>query len=196
MNRRKILLGAGAALATTIAGCGSADGEESDEPDDADEMDDALEDDTDEADDTPTDELPGEDGEDDEDDEDEAENDDPVEDQIPGFEDDSFTVDSDEISLEEVTRDDETVTVRMEAHSLDQEALEEALEDAGRAFVGAIDDVDEFTGTVSTVEWDVEHGGTSLADFYIESEWLEAYEAEELSEDELLDRIIDTGSMD
>ncbi|ELY54555.1 hypothetical protein C491_18174 [Natronococcus amylolyticus DSM 10524] len=194
MNRRKILLGAGAALTTTIAGCGSADGEESDEPNDADEMDDTLEDDSDDADDTPTDELSEEDGEDDEDDEDE--NDDPVEDRIPGFEDDSFTIDSDEISLKEVTRDDETVTVRMEAHSLDQEALEDDLEDAGRAFVGAIDDVDEFTGTVSTVEWDVEHGGTSLADFYIESEWLEAYEAEELSEDELLDRIIDTGSMD
>ncbi|WP_394739975.1 hypothetical protein [Natronococcus roseus] len=193
MNRRKILLGAGAALTTTIAGCGSADGEEPDEPDDADEMDDTLEDENDDADDTPADELPGEDGEDDED---EDENDDPVEDRIPGFEGDSFTVDSDEVSLEEVTRDGETVTVRMEAHTLDQEALEDDLEDAGRAFVGAIDDVDEFTGTVSTVEWDVEHGGTGLADFYIESEWLEAYEADELSEDELLDRIIETGSMD
>jgi hypothetical protein len=188
MNRQTILLGAGAALTTTIAGCGSADGESTDEPDDADEMDDSLEDDSDDADDTPTDELPGED-EDDEDD-------DPVEDRIPGFEGDSFAVDSDDVSIGAVTRDDETVTVRMEAHTLDQEALEDDLEEAGRSFVGAIDDVDEFTAAVSTVEWDVEHGGTGLADFHIESEWLEAHEAGDLSEDDLLDRILETGSMD
>ncbi|MDG5818595.1 hypothetical protein [Natronococcus sp. A-GB7] len=192
MNRRTMLLGAGAALTATIAGCGSADGEDTDEPDDADELDDSLEDDRDDdadADDTPTDELSGEDDEDDEDD-------DPVEDRIPGFEDDAFAVDSDDVSIGAVTRDDETVTVRMEAHTLDQEALEDDMEDAGRAFVGAIDDVDEFTGAVSTVEWDVVYGGNELADFHIESEWLEAYDAGELSEDELLDRILETGSID
>lgn len=191
MNRRTILFGAGVALTTTIAGCGSADGEDTDEPDDADELDDSLEDDSDDADadDTPTDELPGEDDEDDEDD-------DPAEDRIPGFDDDSFAVDSDDVSIGAVTRDGETVTVRMEAHTLDQGALEDDIEDAGRAFVGAIDDVDEFSGAISTVEWDVVYGGNELADFHIESEWLEAHEAGELSEDELLDRILETGSIE
>lgn len=188
MNRRTILLGAGVALTTTIAGCGSADGEDTDEPDDADELDDSIEDDTDDADDTTTDEFPGEEDEDDEDD--------PAEDRIPGFEDDSFAVDSDDVSIGAVTRDDETVTVRIEAHTLDRGALEDDLEDAGRAFVDAIDDVDEFTAAVSTVEWDVVYGGDELADFHIESEWLEAHEAGELSEDELLDRILETGSLD
>ncbi|WP_293029046.1 hypothetical protein [Natronococcus sp.] len=189
MNRRTILLGAGAALTTTIAGCGSADGEGTDEPDNADEMDDSLEDDTDDADDMPADELLGEEDEDDEDD-------DPVGDRIPGFESDPFTVDSDDVSIEAVTRDGETATVQMEAHTLDQGALEDDLEDAGRAFVGAIDDTDEFTAEVSTVEWDVVYGGDELADFHIESEWLEAHEAGELSEDELLDKITETGSLE
>ena len=189
MNRRTILLGAGVALTTTVAGCGSADGENADDPDDPDEMDDSLEDDTGDVDDEmPADELTEEDEGDNEDE--------TVDDRIPGFEDESFTVDSDAVSVEEVTRDDETVTVRTEAHTLDQNELEDELEDAGRTFVDAIDDTDEFTAAVSTVEWDVEYGGNELADFHIESEWLEAHEAGELSEDELLEQIIEGGSLD
>lgn len=188
MNRRTILLGAGVALTTTVAGCGSADGENADEPEDPEEMDESLEDDTDDDGAMPADELTEED--------DEEEDDETVDDRIPGFEDDSFTVDSDAIAIDEVTRDGETVTVRTEADTLDQEALEDGLEDAGGAFVGAIDDTDEFTAAVSTVEWDVVYGGDELADFHIESEWLEAHEAGELSEDELLERILGTGSLE
>ncbi|MFU8867588.1 hypothetical protein [Natronococcus sp.] len=187
MNRRTVLLGAGVALTTTIAGCGSADGEDADQPDDPDEMDDSLEDDDADADDDmPADELTEED-----EDEDET-----VDDRIPGFEDESFTVDSDAVSVEEVTRDGETVTVRTEADTLDQNELEAELEVVGRTFVDAIEDTDEFTAAVSTVEWNVEYGGNELANFHIESEWLDAHEAGELSEDELLERILETGSLE
>ncbi|WP_049888812.1 hypothetical protein [Natronococcus occultus] len=182
MDRRTLLAGTGTVLATTVAGCGSLETDSEDDADDgtADAVENGMDDEA------VDDELPEVDDEDDEPD---------SEERIPGFDAEAFDIDNEELTVEEIDHDDETVTVRMAANTLDQEALEDELAEAGGEFVNAIDDTEEFAETVSTVEWDVQHGGSELATFYIESEWIVAYDEGELSESELLDRIAATVSV-
>lgn len=188
MNRRTLLLGTGTALATTVAGCGSLGADEEDgagEDEDAD----SFEEEVDADDETVDDETVDDEFVDDE--EDDLEDDD----RIPGFDAEAFDVDNEALAVEEVNRDGETVTVRAEADTLDRDALEDELAEAGWEFAGSIDDVEEFADAVSTVDWDVEYGGSELASFYIESEWIVAYDDGELSESELRDRIAETVSI-
>ncbi|ELY55710.1 hypothetical protein [Natronococcus jeotgali] len=197
MDRRTFLLGASVAF-TTIAGCGSADDADADEPNQSEEMEESLENEAEnetaesagnESDTSVDDNSSG--------DRNQSGNESATESaaEIPGFDPAAFSVDSDALTIEEITRDGETVTVRAEANTLDREELERELEAAGRTFVDAIDDVAAFTEAVSTVEWDIRYGGSELAEFYIESEWIAAYEEGELSESELADRIAGTVSM-
>lgn len=194
MNRRLFLLGTGTVLATTVAGCGSPETDEEDdtgEDEDADSFEDEVDTDDETVDDEAVDDEFADDDADTPDDDDGTETDE----RIPGFDAEAFDVDNEELTVEEITRDGQTVTVRAEADTLDQDALEDELAEAGREFAESIDDIDAFADAVSTVDWEVEYGGSDLASFHIESEWIVAYDNGELSRAELRDRIAETASM-
>ncbi|MFC4440179.1 MULTISPECIES: hypothetical protein [Natrialbaceae] len=200
MERRKILLGSGAAIATALAGCSST---ETDDPRSDDESDDTTEsfgDDTDGADGSED----GENGQDDtegegdaddvsEDDQgaDESDGEDSQE-QIPGFNRAEFETSTDDVSVTNVTRDDASVTVVAEADELDEDELNAELESGVLAFADSIDDAEAFTEEIDAVPWHINYNGFNVAVFEIESEWIVEYANGEISEDELEERILET----
>lgn len=185
MERRKILLGSGAALATVFAGCSSS---ETDEPrsGDTDEID---------GDDSDTDGDGGDDQDDadatDEDTTDETDGEDAPE-EIPGFEEEAVEADGDLVSITDVARDDETVTVLAETDTLDEDELQAELEAVGLAFVDAIVDIEAFAAEITTIPWHIKFNDNNIASFHIEVDWITAYKNGELSEDELVEQILET----
>ncbi|WP_306052055.1 hypothetical protein [Natronococcus wangiae] len=199
MDRRNVLLGSGAAFAAVLAGCSSTETDDPkldeaddtteplDDGDDSGETDDGnAESDRDETDEEDADEASGDEREVDEaDDED-------VREEIPGFEATEFEADSDSVSVTDVTRDDDAVTVLTEVDTLDEDELDAGLESGVLAFVDAMADVEAFAAEINTVPWHVDYNGFNVAIFHIEAEWLVEYANGEISEDELEERILET----
>ena len=109
MERRKLLIGSGTAFVTALAGCvGSED-------------DDGGDDDT-ETDDT------GEHSDEHEDDEHEDEYDEDAYDDVPGFDAEELSIDSESVHVDRVTRDDAVVSVHVTTGTTDPDALYAELE--------------------------------------------------------------------
>ncbi|ELY68082.1 hypothetical protein [Natrinema versiforme] len=165
MERRKILLGSGAALATVLAGCSSDEtGDDSDSNDDDESLND------------------GDDGSDETDDKTE----------IPGLDRDKLNVDSDKLSIKDVNKDDDTVDVVATTTTTDPETLRTELQSLGETIAAAITDSEKFAAEVNSVTWVLESDGAKVMSFYVDVQWALAYINDEMSEDEFVETVLET----
>ncbi|MFA9417690.1 hypothetical protein [Natrinema sp. HArc-T2] len=165
MERRKILLGSGAALATVLAGCssnetdssgngnGSSDGNGNGNGDDT--------------------------GSDDKAD-------------IPGLDRDKLKLESDKITIEDVNKDDDKIDVVATTTTTDPETLATELESLGNALSAAITDPEAFKAEINSVTWVLEKDGTMVMQFYVDVQWAIAYINGEMSENEFVQTVLDT----
>ncbi|MGQ3411105.1 hypothetical protein ACT4ML_02430 [Natrinema sp. LN54] len=167
MERRKILLGSGAALATVLAGCSSDEtGDDSESNDDDDEsLNNDGSDDTNETDDK-TD--------------------------IPGLDRDKMKVDSDKLSIKDVNKDSDTVDVVATTTTTDPETLRAELQSLGETVAAAITDPEAFATEVNSVTWVLESDGAKVMSFYVDVQWALAYINDEMSEDEFVETVLAT----
>ncbi|MFD1563573.1 hypothetical protein ACFR99_08430 [Haloarchaeobius amylolyticus] len=166
MERRKILLGSGAALATVLAGC-SSDETGSDSNNDDDE---------------PLNDTNGDNG--DGDDSDDAD--------VPGLDRDKLELDSEKISIEEVNKDGDTVDIVATTTTTDPETLAAELQSLGETVAAAITDPEAFKAEINSVTWVLENDGAMVMSFYIDVQWAIAYINDEMSEDEFVQTVLDT----
>ncbi|SDR34187.1 hypothetical protein [Natronobacterium texcoconense] len=164
MERRKILLGSGAALATVLAGCSSTETGEED-PDDG--TDDSVTDDNGDDDDD------GDDGDD----------------GVPGFDDDALESDSDVMTVMDVDRDDDRLYVLTRTETTDPEVLSKELETVARDIADAVTDPDYFKDEIREVEWVLEYDGSHVLGVFVNVEWVIDYLEGELSEEELAKKV-------
>lgn len=217
MERRKLLLGSGAALATVLAGCSSTetDGSPSDNSpsdgsdpdsangtddegagDDGDENDPGHDHDHDENGDEKdkkkkgdgTDEEGDQDDEGDEDDGEDADE----KDTIPGFDEDAFEFDSAFVSITDVTRDGDELFIHADTQTTDENELYDDLEPLADSFQAAVVDPQAFAAAINTVHLRIDHYGNTVATFRIEVDWIIAYLNGELTVDELIELILET----
>ena len=175
MERRKILLGSGAALATVLAGCSSTEtDEESPDEDDDNGFDDGADDDaSDEYDD---------DGDDDDDDDEES---------VPGVE-GAEDIGSDSMSVVEVENNPDALHVLVETDTTDTEKLHAEVKYVAEDLAHAIVDRDTFKAEVDTIEWVLEHEGSRVFAVYVDVEWVMEYLDDYITKEELAAKIIDT----
>lgn len=175
MERRKILLGSGAALATVLAGCSSTEtGDEN--PDDGmddDNGDDGMDDDNGDNGDN------GDDG------------DDGGDDDVPGFDDDLDSK-SDVMTVMEVNREDDRLYVVTQTETTDPEVISKELETVALDIAEAVTDPDTFKAEISTVEWVLEHEGSHVLAVLVDVEWVVDYLKNELDEDEYVQKVMES----
>ncbi|QLK27359.1 hypothetical protein HYG81_07085 [Natrinema zhouii] len=170
MERRKILLGSGAALATVLAGCSSDEtGDESNSNDDGDE---SLSDDG-------NDGTDGTDGTDDKPD-------------IPGLDHDKLKIDSEKISIKDVNKDGDKVDIVATTTTTDPDVLMAELESLASNIESAISDPEAFVAAVKSVTWVLESDGAKVMSFYVDVQWALAYINDEMDEDEFIGRVLET----
>ncbi|WP_226480467.1 hypothetical protein [Natrinema amylolyticum] len=170
MERRKILLGSGAALATVLAGCSS------------DETDDDSESDTDDS--EPLNDDGGGDTDDTDDTDDKT--------AIPGLDRDKLKIDSDKLSIKDVNKDDDEIDVVATTTTTDPETLQAELESLGETIAAAITDSEKFAAEINSVTWVLEQDGAKVMSFYVDVQWALAYINDEMSEDEFVETILAT----
>ena len=162
MERRKVLLGSGAALMTALAGCSSDETSDDDEP-----SDDGSGSSTDDN---------GDNGDSDTDDSSE-------------FDSDGFEISSDEVSVTEVGHEDDVVTIIAESEITDYEKLHAELEMLADDLDGAVDDMEAFADSFETIELTVDHDEKHVATYTIDVQWLVEYREEEISAEQFHGKI-------
>ncbi|WP_049927828.1 hypothetical protein [Halopiger goleimassiliensis] len=176
MERRKILLGSGAALATVLAGCsGDETGDES-----------------------PTDDDDDESGFDDDDDDYGSDDDDTgdVEDDVndlPGI-DGVEDVSSDHLTVRQVDHDPNTLSVVVETDTTDTELLHKELEDLADGLANAVIDVDEFASATDEIDVVVEYDGSRVFAVYIDVDWIVQLLEDELTKEQFGEKVVNTKS--
>lgn len=174
MERRKILLGSGAALATMLAGCSSDEtGDESDPNDDDESLGDDGNDGSD-----------GTDGSDDTDGTDEPD--------IPGLDPDKLKIDSEKVSIKDVNKDGDKVDIVATTTTTDPDVLMAELESLADDITRAISDPEAFVAAVNSVTWVLEKDGAKVMSFYVDVQWALAFINDEMDEDEFVDRVLET----
>lgn len=181
MERRKILLGSGAALTTALAGCtGSGGGD--DEPDDDTESntDDEPENDdsenTENTDDSDSEESDGTD--------DETSGED-----VPGFDGSKLSLESDAVTISSIERTDGTVEVVATSEITDLEKLYAELGTLADAHKSAIVDLESFAAEIESVDWVVDHDEKKVVSFSVKTDWLVSYKNGELSTEAFLEKV-------
>ncbi|OLZ39959.1 hypothetical protein A6E15_02720 [Natrinema saccharevitans] len=168
MERRKILLGSGAALATVLAGCSSDEtGDDESNDDDDGSPSDGGNGDTDEPD-------------------DENESD------IPGMDTDAMTLDSEKVSIEDINKDGDEVDVVATTTTTDLDVLRAELQSIGETLAAAITDPEAFAAEVNSVTWVLEQDGAMVMSFYVDVQWAIEYINDEIDDDELADLVFET----
>jgi len=164
MERRKILLGSGAALATVLAGCSSDEtGSDSESNDDE-----------------PLDDDNGENG------------DNTDESDVPGLDRDKLELDSEKISIKDVNKDGDEVDIVATTTTTDPETLTTELQSLGETVAAAITDPEAFKAEINSVSWVLEKDGAMVMSFYIDVQWAIAYINDEMSDDEFVQTVLDT----
>lgn len=175
MERRKIILGSGAALATVLAGCSSADGDEGD-PKGDDGKGDAEKGDGDRDDGKGGDEKGDGKGDD-----------------IPGFGEEEFSLEKDHVEVRRVERKGNAVEVVLRTTILSEDDLEEHFGDLSEKVADAIHDPEAFAAEIDTVYGTiVDADGTELITFRVEVAWVLDYANGELAAEELVNRVLET----
>ncbi|WP_222920447.1 hypothetical protein [Natrinema sp. SYSU A 869] len=170
MERRKILLGSGAALATVLAGCSSDETDDDSNPENDD------------------DESLSDDGGDDTGDTDET--DDKTD--IPGLDRDKLKVGSDKMSIKDVNKDGDEIDVVATTTTTDPETLRAELQSLGNTIAAAITDSEKFAANINSVTWVLEQDGAKVMSFYVDVKWALAYINDEMSEDEFVETVLAT----
>ncbi len=170
MERRKILLGSGAALATVLAGCSSDETGDDESNDGNDE--------------SPSDGGNGDNGEPDDGNESDAD--------VPGMDTDAMKLDSEKVSIEDVNKDGDEVDVVATTTTTDPEVLRAELRSIGETLAAAITDPEAFAAEVNSVTWVLEQDGAMVMSFYVDVQWAIKYINDEIDEDELADLALDT----
>lgn len=178
MERRKILLGSGAALATVIAGCSSTEtGEENPDDDDS-----GFDGGTD-----------NDDGLDDANENDANENDDEEEEEsIPGVDGDGLDVSTEHLSVRSIEHKDDTIDLVIHTDATDAEILHKELVLLAEELAAAITDPEAFVDAVSRIEWVVEHEGSRVLEVFVDVDWLIDYLDDEITREELKQKILAT----
>jgi hypothetical protein len=167
MERRKILLGSGAALATVLAGCSSDETGDDSEPTN-DDSDEPLNDDDSDTDDT-----------DDETD-------------VPGLDRDKLKLKSDKMSIKDVNKDGEEVDVVATTTTTDPETLKKELQSLAETIAAAITDTEKFKAEINSVTWVLEQDGAKVMSFYVDVQWALKYISGDMSKDEFMEAVLGT----
>lgn len=183
MERRKILLGSGAALTTALAGCtGSGGGD--DEPDDDTESN---------TDDEPENDSKDTENTDDSDSEKSDETDDETSDaDVPGFDGSKLSLKSDSVTVASIERTDGTVEVVATSDVTDLEKLYAELGTLADAHKSAIVDLEAFADAIESIDWVVDHEKKKVVSFSVKTEWLVSYKNGDLSAEEFLTKVKST----
>ncbi|MFC6905833.1 hypothetical protein [Halalkalicoccus tibetensis] len=186
MERRKVLLGSGTAIATILAGCASEGDEEGEEEET--ELDPDNGENGDEPEEPEDEEEPEEPDEEDEEDEDEEQE------EIPGFDRENFEIDSDVIEVKELTYRKQKLEVRLMLSTTDRDELVEELEALGPAFEDAIRDADadEFFAEVEELQFTLldEDKNTRIS-IFVDIGWLRQFVDDDITSDEFIDEMLD-----
>ncbi|WP_226003957.1 hypothetical protein [Natrinema salinisoli] len=174
MERRKILLGSGAALATVLAGCSSDETGDESGPN-GDDSDESLNDDNNN-DDNNNDDTNETDGETD----------------VPGLDRDKLKLDSDKMSVKDVNKNGKEVDVVATTTTTDPDTLKKELHSLAETIAAAITDAEKFKAEINSVTWVLEQDGTQVMSFYVDVQWALKYINDEMSEDEFIETVLDT----
>ncbi|MFP8952888.1 hypothetical protein ACLI4Z_07950 [Natrialbaceae archaeon A-arb3/5] len=167
MERRKILLGSGAALATVLAGCSSTEtGEETDDTSDSYDSDDTGTDDDYDDEDDDYEDVPGYDGE--------------------------MESSSDVLSVTSLSHDGGHISAVIETETTDTEVLYAEIETLAEDIAYAISDRDRFKAEVETIELYLEHDGARVLGLFVDVQWVLDYLDDVISRDELVEKILDS----
>lgn len=184
MERRKLLLGSGATLATVLAGCMSGgDDENGDDDDDNGDRNGTNDDDGYDDDGNGADKDGDENGDDDGD--------------VPGFDvDDLESAASDHgVKIEKTERKGDELSLELVAPDPDDVSTDEIPAWVGAGVVHSVGDVDTFTSEISLVSVTIlEEDGSELVSFLVDVDWVVAYDEGDLSEEELAEKIRETVS--
>ncbi|ELY76604.1 hypothetical protein [Natrinema pallidum] len=172
MERRKILLGSGAALATVLAGCSS---DETDDDSKSDSDGDEPLDDDDGGDETDGTNDGTDDGT-----------------EIPGLDSDKLTIDSTKISIKDVNKDGDEIDIIATTTTTDPETLSAELESLGSTLSAAITDAEKLAAAINSITWVIEKDGAKVMSFYVDVKWALAYLNNEMGEDEFVESVLDT----
>lgn len=182
MERRKILLGSGAAIATILAGCTASGEEDTDSPSETElEMQDEVSAGDEEDDSTEEDELESHDQE-------------KEQDEIPGFDHENFEIDSDVTHVKRITCKNRKLTIEVKVTTNDRDELVEELRALGPALEDAIRnaDTEEFFAEVEELHFTLydEDKNVRFA-FFIDVRWLQQFIDDDITNDELVDKMLD-----
>lgn len=173
MDRRTVLLGSGAAFATVLAGCAE----------DTDQEDGTNDDTNDDANGDPADEKNGK-----KDDKKDEKKDGKAD--VPGFDRDDFRIDSDVLSVEEITYDKGTLDVRVMILTDDRDELVDELRALAPGLARSIRDAEAFLAAVDEIEFSlVDEHKNRVFSFSLDAAWLRAFLEGDITDDELLDRV-------
>lgn len=189
MERRKILLGSGAALTTALAGCTGSGGNDDDPDDDNDDTESI----TDDSENEETENEETENGESENGDESDSEESDGTGEtsdaDIPGFDGSKLSLESDAVSIASVERADRTVEVVATSEVTDLQKLYAELETLADAHENAIVDVEAFADAIDAVDWVVDHDKKKVISFSVKTDWLVDYRNDDLSADAFLENV-------
>ncbi|NUC74690.1 hypothetical protein HTZ84_20710 [Haloterrigena sp. SYSU A558-1] len=195
MERRKILLGSGAALTTALAGCtgsGSNDDDSDDDNDDTESItDDDSENGTENSENEGTENETSENG-DESDPEDSDGTDETASTDIPGFDGSKLSLESDEVSIASVERADSAVDVVATSEITDYQKLYAELETLAEAHASAIVDTEAFADAIDAVDWVVDHDAKRVVSFSVKTDWLVDYQNGDLSAEAFLENVKST----
>ena len=186
MERRKLLLGSGATLATVLAGCMSGGDDENGDDDDDENGDRNGTDDEGYDDGNGADKDGDENGDDGDEDGD-----------VPGFDvDDLESAASDHgVKIEKTERTGDELSLELVAPDPDDVSTDEIPAWVGAGIVHSVGDVDAFTSEIALVSVTIfEEDGSELVSFLVDVDWVVAYDEGDLSEEELAEKIRETVS--
>lgn len=186
MERRNVLLGSGAALATLLAGCSSeetsdesgsnTDGSESstngDNGDNGDTGDNGEKDEQKTDDKEKTDEK-------------EKDKTDKKHDDVPGYDTNKLELKGDYVSISALKRKDDTLVITVDSETSDQEKLYADLETLADDLDHGIIDHKAFADSIETIELFITHSGETMAAYSIDVAWLVDYHEGKLSKAEI-----------
>lgn len=196
MDRRKVLIGSGTAIATILAGCTGGEEEDTNgdngtDPDPDNETNGDGE--TEEPGEGNESEEPDEGDEGDEEDE-EDEEDKEEQEEIPGFDRDNFEIDSDVIKLKELTYRKRKLDIRLMVTTSDRDELREELEALGPAFENAIRDADadEFFAEVDQLQFTLlDENKDTRVSVFVDIEWLRQFVDDDITSDEFVNELLE-----
>lgn len=163
MERRKLLLGSGVALATALAGCtGSGGNGDDEEPDDG-KNDDGKND--------------GTDGTDD----------------VPGLDLDGVDLEEHGVTIETVDKDGKEVSVEIRAKTTDHERLHETVVKLGKILEDAIDDPEAFVAAIDRINVTLlDDEKNPVLSFFVDVEWAIDFIENELTDEEFVEKVTET----